>query len=264
MARESVAISEHVIGNGWRYKSTMLSDWLRTSMKHAGISQAEMARQLTNRLGRSIDRAAVNKMAAGTRKIAADELLGAADVLGVQPPAKDETATTLAGPIPLPQTAPLRYAGEVRAGDWLSVDELNQDHDHTEVPSAVPMHPGYLDIPQFAWRVRGDSMDQAGILEGMWAVTTPYLDYIDKVGELDNNNYVIVQRTRHGGSEFEYTIKEVQFARKGMRLVPRSSNPVHKELFIDLDPSADNDTEEVSLKAVVLWVVRDMAPRPRR
>lgn len=161
--------------------------------------------------------------------------------------------------VPIPPGR-LPYGGAVAAGDWLTVDDFNQDlADHT-VPISVPRHPAYPQLEQVAWRVKGDSMDEAGILEGMWLVGASYADYVDKVGELDNGNFVVAERTRYQGAERELTVKEVQFARRGMRLVPRSSNPKHKELFVDLDPEADPDRESVRILGVVLWVGRDLAP----
>lgn len=53
----------------------MLSKWLNDAISTSGISQAELARQLTESLGRSVDRAAINKMSKGKRKVAADELV---------------------------------------------------------------------------------------------------------------------------------------------------------------------------------------------
>jgi SOS-response transcriptional repressor LexA len=164
-----------------------------------------------------------------------------------------------------PDTVPvppgrLPYGGVVAAGDWLTVDEFNQDLADQVVPESVPRHPGYPKLEQIAWRVRGDSMDQAGILDGMWLVGAPYLEYVDRIGELDNGAYVVVERTRYQGAERELTVKEVQFARRGMRLIPRSSNPRHREFFIDLDEKADPDTESVRILGVVLWAGRDLAP----
>jgi hypothetical protein len=52
----------------------MLSEWVRQAIDFAKISQAALARAMTENLRRQIDRAAVNKMIKGTRKVAADEL----------------------------------------------------------------------------------------------------------------------------------------------------------------------------------------------
>lgn len=57
------------------YGIPMLSEWLLNALKSSRITQAELSRQLSAELGRSVDKAAVNKMTKGIRKIAADELL---------------------------------------------------------------------------------------------------------------------------------------------------------------------------------------------
>lgn len=174
-----------------------------------------------------------------------------------------ETTGTVSGPVPMPAGA-LPFAGVARAGLWLPVDELySQDESDHHAPPSIPRHPAYLHLPQHGYLIEGDSMNEAGMLDGMWAVATTYLDYVDQVGELGNGNYVIVQRLRAGGHERELTVKEVQFSRKGMRLVPRSTNSVHKEFVIPLDHDADSDEETVSIIGVVLWVVKDMDPRAR-
>ena len=80
--QDYVAISDTEMAFTFRYKSGMMSEWLRQALKESGLSQAELARVLSARLGRSIDRAAVNKMASGKRQITADELLEIARVTG--------------------------------------------------------------------------------------------------------------------------------------------------------------------------------------
>lgn len=241
-----------------RYNRKMLSEWLHTALSQSGRSQADIARMLTTKLGRSIDRAAVNKMIKGTRKIAADELLAISGYLEAAAPTPVLEPTR-----DIPPGRPA-YGGKVSAGYFLALDEFNQDLEHFQVPPSIPRHPGYPNLKQTAYLALGDSMNEAGIVEGMWVVAASYADWIDKIGELDNGNYVIVQRSRASGSELERTVKEVQFARRGMRLIPRSSNPVHKALFIDLDTDADPDTEEVSIIGVVLWFGSDVDPRSRK
>ena len=64
----------------------MLSEWLRVALEEKSLSQSELARLLTERLGRSIDRAAVNKMVAGKRAIAGDELIAIEAIVGTSTP----------------------------------------------------------------------------------------------------------------------------------------------------------------------------------
>jgi hypothetical protein len=72
----------------------MLSDWLKKSLKKRKISQADLGRMLTQRLGRSIDHAAANKMANGLRAIAADELIEIENILGESAPGSRPDAHT--------------------------------------------------------------------------------------------------------------------------------------------------------------------------
>lgn len=156
------------------------------------------------------------------------------------------------------------YGGTVRAGGFLPVDEyFSQDDGDHLVPPSVVWHPDFPDVQQHAWLVHGDSLDLVGIREGMWIVAALYGDYREKIGEIDNGQFVVVERSRLGGSEIERTVKEAQFSRKGMRLIPRSSNPVHKEFFIPFDHNADGDTETVRVLAVVLSAVTDYSRRIR-
>lgn len=103
----------------------MLRLWLKEALDSSKISQSELSRRLTAKLGRSIDKAAVNKMLkpAG-RKIAADELLAIAEITAFPPPEPTD------GP---PATVPL--VGMVGAGSHTSLFGLGQDpHERVEAP----------------------------------------------------------------------------------------------------------------------------------
>jgi phage repressor protein C with HTH and peptisase S24 domain len=84
--KRAVAIMEHDYERAAVYLSRMLSEWLQEALKTTGVSQADLGRYLTLKLKRSIDRAAVNKMAKGTRNIAADEMIEIVRFLEVRPP----------------------------------------------------------------------------------------------------------------------------------------------------------------------------------
>lgn len=85
-----VANTESDSGSPVVYPFFMLSGWLREALDRSGVKQAELARRLTEKLGRSIDRAAVNKMASGTRAIAGDELLEIERITGLGAPSDIE------------------------------------------------------------------------------------------------------------------------------------------------------------------------------
>jgi DNA-binding transcriptional regulator YdaS (Cro superfamily) len=50
------------------------------------MGQAELARRMTEKLGRSVDRAAVNKMTKGTRDVSAGEMLAIMQITGASLP----------------------------------------------------------------------------------------------------------------------------------------------------------------------------------
>lgn len=81
-----VAITDRDACSAHGYGATMLSEWLKTNLASSTYNQSSLARELTRRLGRSIDRAALNKMTLGTRKISADELIAITEILGIGRP----------------------------------------------------------------------------------------------------------------------------------------------------------------------------------
>lgn len=237
---------------------------LQTELDAKGWTKAELAR----RSGVPYD--SINKYLRGSisqpRGDALDRIADALEIdrlwlkEGVMsPPAGISDRRELSPPRTVP-SGRLPYAGRVAAGDWLTVDDFNQDLADSTVPAFVPRHPDFPKLEQMAWRVVGSSMDLAGILDGMWLVGASYADYVDRIGELDNGFFVVVERSRYQGAERELTVKEVQFARKGIRLIPRSSESRHKEFFVPLDEEADPDKETIRILGVVLWVGRDLAP----
>lgn len=75
----------------------MLSEWLQRALEESQITQAALARELTRKVGRSVDRAAVNKMLTNERKIAGDELLAIEEITGYDAP--DEIEVPFVGKV---------------------------------------------------------------------------------------------------------------------------------------------------------------------
>lgn len=246
--------------------STVLRDRVLERMAALEIKAAPLARKAE--LGDSFVRDILRGKTATPK---ADNLIKLARALDTSPdyllgvvgdPTHRGMVDGVDGPVPL-SSRRVSYGGVVRAGGFLAVDEYDQSNGDEIVPSAVVWNDAYGTARQFAWRVLGSSMDLAGIREGMWVVAIPYLDYVDKFGDPPNGHVVIAERTRLGGSEIERTVKEVQFARGGIHLVPRSSDPSHRELFVPFNHDADSDAETIAIKAVVVSVVRVYAPPSR-
>jgi phage repressor protein C with HTH and peptisase S24 domain len=121
----------------------MLKEWILKAISHSGISQAALARGLTDALGRTIDRAAVNKMTKGTRAIAADELLVIARITGVQQPEADNEA---------PRPRQIEIVGYVAAGSQEVTFSDGQG------PFGTVDAPAYATESTVAVEVRGTSL----------------------------------------------------------------------------------------------------------
>lgn len=149
------------------------------------------------------------------------------------------------------------FAGFVRAGLFETFDpDFQQDHP-VAIPDFVQVQPGYGRIRQYAYQARGDSMDEAGIREGMWIVAADAADFIDTNGDLESGDLVIVERTEAQRASRELTVKEIRFYRDRYELLPRSSNPEHKPILVKHDHDVDADGIEVRIVGVVLTAYTD-------
>ena len=129
---------------GLRYADVMLEFWVIQALAHANISQAELARRLAGRLGRNIDRAAVNKMTTGKRAVAGDELVAIEDITKFPAPTGASSKLTL-----VPQMS------------WVSAGSMSTQ-DPVKLEDAITFL-GFPDLPPGDWialEVQGDSMDR--------------------------------------------------------------------------------------------------------
>lgn len=134
----------------------MLSEWVELALETKGMSQAALGRELTIRLGRSIDRAAINKMVTGKRAIAADEMLVISQVTGVPAPVEQH--------VPKRRLVPL--IGFVSAGAEANLfgegqgpfDEVEPPDGSTEKTVAVEIRGDSLGPILNGWRVFYDDV----------------------------------------------------------------------------------------------------------
>lgn len=138
-----------------RYKTRVQDDisqetiasWVARALERAGMSRAEAARQLTRKLGRSFDRAAVQKMTkkgSKGRKVAGDELIAISELTGA----------------PLPFKPRVDIVGYIGAGQTI--------YQEAQGPLGTANAPPKLTQNTVAVVVRGSSM--AGIAEDGWVV----------------------------------------------------------------------------------------------
>lgn len=162
-------------------------------------SQAELARLLTDRLRRNIDRAAVSKMTKGERDVAADEMLAIEELTGL--------------PVPSPNV-PIK----IPLLDWVSAGSLVEPK--SQIPESdapllavAGLGPGRY----FALKVQGSSMDRLS----------------------PEGSVIIVNRAETepiSGKCYIFSIRgETTFKRwhaDPPYLEPYSWDPVHKPIFV--------------------------------
>lgn len=125
----------------------MFSAWIRQAIEFAGLSQAELARKINEAVGGSLDRAAVNKMVAGTRDVSATEMLAVAKLTGF--------------PIPMemPARRQIQIVGFASAGsDEVRFNDAQGPFDEVDAPAWANDH-------TVAVRIRGTSL---GMLFDGW------------------------------------------------------------------------------------------------
>lgn len=155
---------------------------------------------------------------------------------------------------------PPKYAGRVQAGMFIATDDyFNQDFE--SVPEFVLPVAKYGKVRQYTWRARGDSMNVAGIMDGMWIVGADAADYIDTYGDIESGDLVVVERSRHQGAERELTVKQVHFYRDRYELRPASTNPEHQPIVVKHDHEVDADGIEVKIIGVVLTAYANLHRR---
>jgi SOS-response transcriptional repressor LexA len=180
----------------------MLSAWVKEALRQSGISGAELARQLTARLGRSIDRAAINKMQNGVRRISADELLAIADITGATPPVETGPSTEM---VPLLSWVQAGHLGT--ADGVMPFDEIEQ----------VP----FAGLPPGEWialRVQGDSMDRISPPDSLILVNR------SERGLIAGQCYIFTD----GDGATTYK----RYRPSPRRLEPFSTNPEHEPIFL--------------------------------
>lgn len=243
-----------------RYVPAMLSEWLSNLLQETGVSQAELARQLTAALGRSIDRAAVNKMANGQRKIAADEMLAITRLLKKpdesQAASKPESLTLELRPSKA-VLVPVRKAGRVEAGAFRAQEDLG-DWDEAETTLDI-RDSRFPNARHLSFDVEGDSMNALKprpILSGDVVSCVAYED-VDTEAPLRDGMVVVVERSRYGGQEREWSIKQLELYSDRVEFHPRSTNPRHKPIVVKRDPNADDGTK-VEIIALVRRITNDL------
>lgn len=151
---------------------------------------------------------------------------------------------------------PIKIAGKAKAGEFIAVEDLGDweepetflDTRDTRFPHA--RHLGFV--------VEGDSMNALKprpIQDGDRLSALAYEDISDRY-PLRDGMIVVVQRTRHGGHEREWSVKQLEIYEDRVEFHPRSTNPRYKPIVVKREHQAD-DGVTVEIIAIVRRLVAE-------
>lgn len=226
----------------------MITEWLKKAIETSGLSQAEIARLMSERLGRSIERAAVNKMLKGPgpggRQILADELIAISAITGIAPPLPPDGDNVKQSSTKNFATVSLN--GYVQGGVWTDKPEWPQADWREMTIAPIDEYP---DATLYACQVRGKSMNKV-FPEGTLLIWVNIQD----VGEIPiSGKRYIVRRSRNDGQEFEMTVRTFIRNQSGEWLVSESDDP-ESQGAIKLTPS---DRDQIEIIGRVIRSIRE-------
>lgn len=161
---------------------------------------------------------------------------------------------------PAPPGGGVAYGGIAEAGAFRPVNIFDQEAEHRRLPIAPDAR--FPPADQAAFEIMGDSMTEAGLHPGMWALAVDVHAWHRRMGEPGDGSLVVVARTRNGNPEREITVKRLRIFRDRIELRPESANPVHQPVVLPRQPAGDGGPETdgtgatVQILAVVLQAIR--------
>lgn len=227
-----------------RDRNPVMGNQLKKIRESKGMTHDDAAAAM------AISRGQYIKLERGERRLNEDYILRASRAFGVPVQLVISEDDEWSGDDELP-SAPiganfLPFAGTTQAGVFVDV-ELHANHEPQAV--AISPDPRYRRARQYVWQVLGDSMNKAGIHDGMFAVGVDYVDFVEHYRPIETGDIVVVERMRFDGQERERTIKRYWEEPTGVALMPESTNPHHKPIVIPKDGVIEG--EEIRIIAYV-------------
>jgi SOS-response transcriptional repressor LexA len=182
----------------------MFDEWVKSAIEFGDISQAELSRRLSAKLGRSIDRAAVNKLLNGKRALAADEMIATAEMTGFPIPVED-----IAGLRKVPKLS-FVSAGRLEPSRSINASEIEGWVTASELPAG----------DWFALDVSGDSMNRVAPNGSTILVNRSDTD-------LRDGAFYVFAEEDGDGSTFKRYFSDPE------RLEPYSYTPDQRTIFLD-------------------------------
>lgn len=157
-------------------------------------------------------------------------------------------------PVAIEPVEQTRIIGKAKAGEFIAIEDLG-DWDEQRFIDDAP-DPRFPNARRLAFEVEGDSMNALkpiAIPDGATVSALALEDIQDRM-PLRDGMIVVVERTRHGGLEREWSIKQIEIYENRIEFHPRSTNPRHKPIVVERDYEADDGTK-VTIIAVVRRLV---------
>lgn len=184
----------------------MMGEWVAKALQHGDMKQAELARLLTERLGRAIDRAAVNKMTLRdekARKVTADEMLAISEITGYALPGRDDHLAAMA---------------KVPLISWVSAGRLIEANVVAIRDAKILTFSGLGGGEFFALGVQGDSMDRVSPEGSIIVVNRRDRDLVD------GKPYIFILQGD--------TTYKIWRSKPVKRLEPYSTNPSNEPHYV--------------------------------
>lgn len=216
-------------------------DWIAAALARPAAPNRPKKTQTGLGKALGIGQAQISRLLQGKRRLKHWEIIKVADYLQEPPPDIYRSVDANQSQPNLLAREPLtvNYAavrGECAGGRWL---EYEVGDDTYETVPLVPTK--FVRLEQFAYRIRGNSMDKAKILDGDYVICVPYFD---ARASLTDGDIVVVERRRAG--LYERTCKRLELRPEGVAaLISQSSDPKNAEplLEVRLDGRADDGVE---------------------
>lgn len=146
-------------------------------------------------------------------------------------------------------TEPVYIIGEVQAGAWREAIHFEESERRK---MNLPPDADYPGIKRYALKNVGESMNRECAHGGYWVFVR--LEDLTGIGPAPGD-FVIVQRSRHGGQEFEATCKRLEIRGGKPWLCPYSFDPSFEPI-----PFAGDQADEMQ----VIGIVTDVVNKPGR
>jgi hypothetical protein len=205
--------------------------WLRDALDASGHSQADLSRHLTEVLGRSVDKTAVNKMLTGVRRIKGDELLEIARFTGARIPGSASGSNIVS--LGDAQVLQLDVIGFAETSAYRTTQPTGAQPAKGAPTFTVPFDRRFPNARQYILRQRGDGMAAANpaILDGAYVRV---VQAEDAKLEIRDGQIVVIENKIHDGSLVERSLRRIRILDGGIVFRAESQTP-----YEDLQP-ADN------------------------